>query len=334
MEKLLTISVAAYNVEEYLPKLITSIVEAERINEVEVLIINDGSTDMTASVASEYEKTYPGIVRAVNKENGGHGSTINRGILEASGKYFRALDGDDWINTCDFNKLILALEQETADAILCNYLSCYEGGKVVEEDFEGLESGRLYDFDDIASIVGWMRYHTLIYRTAILKENNINLDEHCFYVDAEFMLFPIPYLQKIRFYDWHIYCYRLGLEGQSVSIAGRLKHVAESYKVSLRLLEMYRNLPKEISSKKRNYIVRGIGKHCIWHYRTVMSFKYSKEKKRELIDFEKLIRDTSLDIYKSMEEFGNLSRLIIVMRRTHYFMYKPICVYKQIKKGK
>ena len=88
MEKLLTFSIAAYNVEKYLTKLITSIAEAGHLPEMEILVINDGSKDGTAKLTKEYESEYPDLVRLVDKENGGHGSTINRGIIEATGKYF------------------------------------------------------------------------------------------------------------------------------------------------------------------------------------------------------------------------------------------------------
>ena len=96
MEKLLTISVAAYNVDNYLDQLMQSVIEADVMDALEVLIVNDGSKDGTAAKALSYQQQYPASVRLIDKENGGHGSTINCGIREAKGKYFRALDGDDW----------------------------------------------------------------------------------------------------------------------------------------------------------------------------------------------------------------------------------------------
>ena len=334
MEKLLTFSVAAYNVEKYLDQLISSIVNAKKAEKIEVLIVNDGSKDRTAEKTEEYVERYPGIVRLINKDNGGHGSTINTGMQEATGRYFRALDGDDWINTEDLEKLLEVLSNESADAILCNYLSCYEDGKIVKEDFQGLQSGKRYALEQIAPIVQWMRYHTLIYKTSILQEHCIRLDENCFYVDSEFMLFPIPSINSVRFYEWHIYCYRLGMEGQSVSLEGRLKHAEESYKVTLSLLEMYKNLPPDISSEKKLYIANGIAGHCIWHFRTLMSYKPAKEKKSKLVEYECLIRACSEDIYYGMEKFGKSSKLIKIMRCTKYLAYIPVCIYKQIKSQK
>ena len=80
MEKILTFSIAAYNVEKYLDKLLKTIICVPNNEMVEVLVVNDGSKDNTAQIAKEYEKNYAGVVRLIDKENGGHGSTINRGI--------------------------------------------------------------------------------------------------------------------------------------------------------------------------------------------------------------------------------------------------------------
>ena len=95
-------------------------------DKVEVLIINDGSKDNTAEIGRELERltTIDGksIVKLVDKPNGGHGSTINKGIELARGKYFKLMDGDDYFDTLELMKLIQKLENETADIILTNYV--------------------------------------------------------------------------------------------------------------------------------------------------------------------------------------------------------------------
>lgn len=331
MAKILTFSVAAYNVGKYLNKLFESILVDELLEEIEILIVNDGSTDNTAEISKQFENQYPGIVRLVNKENGGHGSTINKGIEEASGKYFRALDGDDWINTAALIRLVNELQNTQADLVLTNFLKCYDDKRIVVEKFEGLDNGKTYDFDEVASKVGWMRYHTVIYKTSILKEHHIRLDEHCFYVDSEFMLYPIPYISNIIFYDLDVYCYRLGLSDQSVSPKSRMKHSADSYKVSQSLFAFYRRLPGSLSDLKRKYIADGIAGHCVWHLRTIMTFKPSKEKKQELLEYDNQIKVCSLDIYNGMERLGNTSRLIKILRLSNYRLYKVVALLKQAK---
>lgn len=109
MEKILTVTIPSYNVEKYLRQTLDSFLAEEILEEIEVLIVDDGSKDGTAAIGKEYEKNYPGTFRVISKENGGHGSTINRGIQEAKGQYFKVVDGDDWVNTGDFIKLVKAL---------------------------------------------------------------------------------------------------------------------------------------------------------------------------------------------------------------------------------
>ena len=121
MNKLLTFSVAAFNVEDYLPKLFNTLLDIRYADKIEVLVINDGSGDGTARIAEDYEHRFPDTVRLVNKENGGHGSTINWGIKEAKGKYFRALDGDDWVDCDGLYSLLTQMETTDADMILTNY---------------------------------------------------------------------------------------------------------------------------------------------------------------------------------------------------------------------
>ena len=334
MNKTLSISVAAYNVEQYLPKLFETLIIDEVIDDIEILIVNDGSTDNTAKLSLEYQEKYPNSVRLIDKKNGGHGSTINRGIVEAKGKYFRALDGDDWVNSSDFVKLIAKLKDDDSDMILTNFITCYYDGREETERFTGIESGVQYKFDSVIDKIGWMRYHTVIYKTEILQKNKIELDEHCFYVDSEFMIFPIPYIDTITYYNLSIYCYRLGIEGQSVSPASRMKHSDDSYKVYKSLFEMYNNLPNNISEKHKKYIEYGISGHCIWHFRTLMTFDASKQKKQELINYDKAIKQESYIIYKGMEKYGNTSRLIKVMRKSKYLMYGIICGYKNKKNSR
>ena len=99
--KTLTITIPAYNAENYISKCIESLLAEDIRNQLEIIIINDGSVDSTGKIAKAYELKYPGIVQVVNKENGGHGSGVNTGISKATGKYFMVLDSDDWFSTAE-----------------------------------------------------------------------------------------------------------------------------------------------------------------------------------------------------------------------------------------
>ena len=94
--KLLSIAIPCYNSQDYMGKCIESLLAGGE--EVEILVVNDGSSDRTAQIADEYAAKYPTIVKAIHQENGGHGSAVNAGIRNATGLYFKVVDSDDWVN--------------------------------------------------------------------------------------------------------------------------------------------------------------------------------------------------------------------------------------------
>lgn len=330
MEKLLTISVAAYNIAPYIGNLVESIVKANVSEKIEVLIVNDGSTDDTLSKAYEYEKQYPEMIKLVNKENGGHGSTINKGIECAQGKYFRALDGDDWVNSSALYKLVNRLPNIDADLILSNFCKCYENGTKEIVKFEGLEDSKTYTIERILSCVKRMRYHTVIFKTSILKRNHIKLDENCFYVDTEFVLFPIPFVKNVYFFEDYLYCYRLGLIDQSVSPESRKKNISHSLKVADSLLKLCNDKSLNmLSCEKQQYIVSVVAGHCIWCIQSYLLFPTSKAIKRKIIEFENNVKLSSKDVYKNMGKQGKFSRSINLLRKTRYKIYYFISWYKK-----
>ena len=152
-DKILTITIPSYNVEAYLEDCLESFVNSEVMDDIEVLIVNDGSSDRTEEIARRYESKYPNTYRLINKENGGHGSTINTGAAEAKGKYFKVVDGDDWVDTRSFIHLVKVLKKIDADIVASNYTWINHTTKMPEErqehPFEKIEYNRMYNFEEI-----------------------------------------------------------------------------------------------------------------------------------------------------------------------------------------
>lgn len=94
--KLLSVAIPCYNSEAYMSKCINSLLIGGE--EVEIIIVDDGSSDRTAEIADDYAEKYPTIVKAIHQENGGHGQAVNTGIKNATGLYFKVVDSDDWVN--------------------------------------------------------------------------------------------------------------------------------------------------------------------------------------------------------------------------------------------
>lgn len=331
MGKILTVVIPAYNVEKYLRDTLNSFVSNAILDDVEILIVNDGSQDSTAVIAKEYESKYPQTFRLINKENGGHGSTINRGIQEATGKYFKVVDGDDWVNTTDFVKLISNLYNESADYVVTKYYKVNEQtGKRTLVTFPYLENHPTNTFDECAYECE-IPMHALCIRTAILKNNNIRLDEHCFYVDVEYILYPIPYVESVQYYDLAIYMYRLAVETQSVSMQGFQKHLADHVKVSLQLVdyvESYRNMVEtgiakhneNLSIARVQYIGNRVA-HMLGVQARVFSSFPSNDKniKNQFMMYDQTVYEKSPYMYQLSTQ---TSRILRGLRKSNFHFYK------------
>ena len=121
MSKILSVTIPTYNVEKYLKQCLDSFIIPEIIDDMEILIVNDGSTDSSPIIAKEYTEKYPDTFKLINKENGGHGSTINTGIANATGKYFKVVDSDDWVDTKSMINLMATLKKDDCDLVYSNY---------------------------------------------------------------------------------------------------------------------------------------------------------------------------------------------------------------------
>lgn len=216
MEKLLSISVAAYNVQAYIRKCLDSFLAPEILERVEVLITDDGSTDDTAKIVAEYVANYPNTFRLISQKNAGPGSTVNSGLAHATGKYFRTVDGDDWVNTPDMGSFLDALEKTNADMVCANYQKVDHETGQTELVVTGAEPCMDQEFEALCPALNLSMHH-VTYKTALLKENQIRVD-NCFYTDSEYLVFPIPYVRTVTVLDLTIYMYRVSLSTQSMNI--------------------------------------------------------------------------------------------------------------------
>lgn len=326
MQKVLTITIPSYNVEKYLKQTLDSFLSPEILEEVEVLIVDDGSKDRTAEIGKVYERQYPQTFRVISKENGGHGSTINRGIQEAKGTYFKVVDGDDWVDTEDFVKLVKALKNCTAQYVVTNY---YEVNDVTGEktpvDYKVLKEKEIWSFEE-AGKRKQIAMHALVIQTSILKENQIRLDEHCFYVDVEYVLYPIPYVETVQFLDLFVYMYRLAVMTQSVSLQGYQKHMQNHIDVILHLTNFFQEYAKTGTEGKIDYIGKRIAQMVGDQITVFMSFpEKDREIRQKFRAFDRELKEKGPEIYRrSGEESGTL-RLFRKMNFKCYAWIARMC---------
>nr|WP_308668299.1 glycosyltransferase family 2 protein [uncultured Agathobacter sp.] len=255
MSKLLTVVIPSYNVEKYIEKAVISMVENSFRDKLEILIVNDGSKDRTHEIGKQLEIKYPESVKLINKKNGGHGSTINTGIKIASGKYFKVIDGDDWVEPDMWERFLNKLDDIDADLILTPYNKVYENtNEIVKMSIAHLVDRKRYRVDDIISQIGdEYQIHSVTFNTEKVRKF-INNRENCFYVDQEYILFPIVNISDLVYIDEAIYQYRLGDVNQSVSINSMQKNRKMHELVVYDILDFYSNYYNTLSVRKREFL--------------------------------------------------------------------------------
>ncbi|MCX4342679.1 MAG: glycosyltransferase family A protein [Kineothrix sp.] len=222
--KYITFTVPCYNSAPYMRRCIDSLLPFR--DYVEIIIINDGSTDATPEIADEYALRFPETVKVIHKANGGHGSGVNAGLAHASCKYFKVVDSDDWLDRRSLQKILLRMmhwekQGKQADMIVCNYVydHLYENKKKSMSYKNVFKEGKMLTWNDIGifSPSQYLVMHSLIFRTEILKKSGVTLPEHTFYVDNIFAYRPLPYVESIYYLNTDLYHYFIGREDQSVN---------------------------------------------------------------------------------------------------------------------
>ncbi len=263
-QRVLTIAIASYNVEKYLKNGVLSLLRSKHADKLEVLIVNDGSKDNTAKIGAELEKmtTKNGkaIVKLVDKENGGHGSAINKGIELATGKYFKLMDGDDYFDTEALDNLIEVLEKEDSDIVLNKYVEDFAipSVKNVKDIYDFLKPGYHYNIEDLCMDgYGFGEWGPLLststYKTKMLQDAKFKISEKCFYVDMELNTYAFMNAKSIVYYPLDLYIYFIGRAGQSISQASYMKNYKHHEHVILKLIDEYYK-HSELSNNKKMYI--------------------------------------------------------------------------------
>ena len=316
--KILTISIAAYNVEKFIENTLDSLVDTRIMDDIEVLIVNDGSSDNTKQLASSYENKYPNTFKLINKENGGYGSTINTSLKIATGKYYKLLDGDDWYDTEQLVKLLEVLKECTSDLVIIPNIEVVDetGEQTKIKPFENVVEGEEFTYEKYPK-GNRISMHQACFRTKAIQNKGIEIREHCFYTDTEYLLKSMSKCKTIIYYDIPVYMYRVGLDEQSMSVAGIRKHYKDAVKYYKEMIR-YRKEEDIDNDFEKQYLTDAMT--SLARYHLTMFLMLDSNRKKEYIEFEKYIKDNAMDIYMA----SNCASLNI-LRKTKNIMYKPLC---------
>lgn len=303
--KYITFAIPCYNSEKYMEKAINSILPAGE--DVEILIVNDGSTDGTACIGSEYAERYPSIIRVINKENGGHGDAVNAGLSQASGKYFKVVDSDDWVDEESLMKILNAVkglvkEEAEVDMFVSNYVyekTGIEHKKVIHYR-NVLPQDQIFRWEDIGSfhLDQYILMHSVMYRTEMLKLCQLKLPKHTFYVDNIYVYYPLPHVRTIYYMDVDFYRYFIGREDQSVNEKIMIGRVDQQIYVTKSMIAMY-DLRFINSKKLKKYMINYLAIMM-----TVSSILCIRSKKAE-----NLAKKKELWIYLRQKDYKTFLRI-------------------------
>ena len=256
--KLLTIAIPSYNSENYLSKCIESLLPGGE--DVEILVVNDGSKDNTSAIGHEYEAKYPGIVKVIDKENGGHGSAVNAGVEHATGLFFKVVDSDDWVKKSAYLEILDKLKDFAGsdviiDMLISNFVYEKEGAakKKVMRYAHALPKDTVFTWNDVGHFFKgqYILMHSVIYRTKLLRECGMKLPDHTFYVDNIFVYEPLPYVKNMYYMDVNFYRYYIGREDQSVNEKVMIGRVDQQIRVNKLMIDYTVRNRKMIFAGKR-----------------------------------------------------------------------------------
>lgn len=326
MNKLLTIVIPSYNAEKFLNHGIPSFLDEKILDAIEILIVDDGSKDNTASIADSYQLKYPSTITAIHKENGGHGSTINTGIANAHGKYFCVVDADDWVDTDNFVNLVEKLSDIDVDLVLAPAAIVNSDNKVLGyEKIKGLPVNTIIDLDNYIQNIPVIYMHNYYIKTNILKSFNIKCHEHHFYVDEEYVMFSLLHVKTVFLLDSVIYQYWVGRDGQSVSIASRRKNMGQYLDIVNYLSDFYYSNKSKMTKNQQLHYQGKIALFTSGVYSTLMSYNTS-DKKQQLKKFDLELKEKYPDIYHA-----NRNLCVSLLRISKFSLYR-LCsqVYRTV----
>jgi glycosyltransferase involved in cell wall biosynthesis len=285
MEKLLTIAIPSYNAGWCLDKCLASFVDPTVLDRLEVIVINDGSTDNTLTIAQRYKERYPHVFQIINKENGGHGSGINAAIRQATGEFFKVVDADDWVLTESLVPFLEVLESTEADAILTHFHTVdMTTGKRREYKTRGIPLGRIYSLEEYTALPGEIypcaSLHGLTYRTEVYRESGTVLSEGIFYEDQEYATLPFLKVRTVLPLDMFLYEYLVGNVNQSMADANQVKRLHHMEQVTERLFQCGHS-SRDLSGSTQRYIARKAGEMLGSYYFTVMVKNPDKKEGRK-----------------------------------------------------
>lgn len=266
----ITFIIPAYNMADHLGFCLDSLLTCS-FDDMEIIVVDDGSTDDTAGVAQDYETRHPGRVHLVRQENKGHGGAVNTGLSQAKGLYVKVVDADDWVNPESLSLVldrlrVQSLSPDPVDMVVTNYVYEKEGRlhKRVINFRSVMPPNQVLDWNHIGKfgMAQYMIMHALIFRTEVLRQAATHLPEHTYYVDFIYYYQPLPYVSSLIYLDTDFYRYHTGRQGQSVQTSVMVSRVDQLLVVNGLMVEATPR-PGQVPNGLYRYMIHYLSINCV-----------------------------------------------------------------------
>ncbi len=299
MMKLLTCVVPCYNSAAYMERAVDSLLAGGE--EMDILIVNDGSTDSTGDIADRLAREHPGLIRVHHQPNGGHGSAVNYGVYHGQGEFFKVVDSDDRLDKASLPGLMDVLRRcveqaDRPDLVIHDYVyDKAEKNAVFGITYRGkMKPDTVLTWNDTRPFYPWNQFiiHSLIYRTQFLRDIRLNLPEHTFYEDNLYIYQPLVRTRKILYHHAPLYGYFVGRSDQSINERNILRRLDQVTNIAKQMITSYRleelnRLPRHL----RTYMIN----NCCGQLFTTCALQFIEDSPRS--------REMNRDLWQSIRDF-------------------------------
>lgn len=326
----LTIAVPVYNMEKWLSKNLRTYCDESLIGKLEVIVLNNASEDRSKNIILEYCRDYPTLFKLHDRDSRGYGSSINEAIRMASGKYFRIVDADDWVDTSELKRFIGILETCTASLVQTDY--CTVNMQNGTQTFfraaaRGIDYGILY-YDLNPCVQCPPCIHSTTYLTSVLRDSNFQMQDQIYFVDEEYVILPCMNVNNVVFYDCNIYRYQISNPNQSTSPGNRAKFRSHREKILKRLIHAYleEKAAARLSESAEKYIffriATGIGDHFTTLFMYISDRRMGREEAKNWL----------LYLKKEAPEFVRFNRKKVHILKLLNRCHVTLSGYERLKK--
>lgn len=224
-----SVIVPIYNVEKYLEKCINSLL-SQTLEDIQIILVNDGSKDNSGNIAKEYEKNNKDRVIYVEKENGGLSDARNYGLKYATGDFIAFLDSDDYIEKNAYEEMYNKAIEENADYVECDFIWEFPNKIRVDKQYPYKNKKEMFSF---VRVVAWNK----LIKRQLITDNNLEFPKGLRYEDIEFTYKLIPFVNKFAYVDKPFIHY-VQREGSIANVQN--ERTAEIFTVLDNVIEFYK----------------------------------------------------------------------------------------------